>query len=109
MTKYHVGVGILGKEPAEQGGAVRLGAAGAERAEQSDAGDAQGRAEHAGTNADVLGIALFDMTRSRQSRARLALNDLDARLLIDRDGLKTGFGTLGRQAIDLAHVVTVHC
>ena len=86
--------------------AKSVGASGAELPEHRSAGDAQGRDEHAGTMADVLGLALFDMTRSRQSRRRLALEGLDARLLIDRDSLDAGFGTLGRQAIDLAHVVT---
>ena len=92
-------VGVLRKQPLQEGDEVHLGAGGAYLSEHRPAGDAQGGDEDAGAAADVLGLAALDARWSRQAGWRLALRGSNAGLLVERDGLDAGLGTLRRQAI----------
>ena len=56
--------------------------------------------------ADVLEFLVFYASRTHRQRRGGAFQCLNARHLIDRDGLGTGLGPFGSQPIGLADIVT---
>ena len=99
------GIGVLGKQPGEEGGEIGLRAGLPELSEHRPAGHAKRRDEHAGAVADVLGLLALDAPGGHRPIRGLALARLDPGLLVDGDGLDAGGGTLGGGAVGLADVV----